>query len=149
MRQLKIAPSGIGRDLHARFDPVQRVDDRETVEAWLLDAIVARAPRRFKADRPGRLVLLAHIEEMAARLKRIERPAKKVDCEAAALRAHDESRAPPVALNLEAHRAVVEGIAFRPSREFKRRAIEPWPRWPNLGALFEKRRDGGRGDRGA
>ena len=59
---------GIGRDLHARFDPVQRVDDRETVEAWLLDPIVARAPRRFKADRPGRLVLLAHIEEMAARL---------------------------------------------------------------------------------
>ena len=93
MRQLKIGALGIGRDLHARFDPVQRVDDRETVEAWLLDPIVARAPRWLKADRPGRLVLLAHIEEMAARLKRIERPAKEVDGEAAALRAHNERRA--------------------------------------------------------
>src|ERR1700722_13693811 len=59
---------GIGRNLHARFDPIQRVDDREPVEAWLLDPIVASAPRRFKADRPGRHVLLAHIKEMAARL---------------------------------------------------------------------------------
>src|SRR5580700_4493962 len=58
----------VGRDLHARFDPVQHVDDRETVETWLLDPIVASAPRRFKADRPGRLILLAHIKEMAPRL---------------------------------------------------------------------------------
>src|SRR5580704_9574303 len=115
----------IGRDLHARFDPVQRVDDRETVEACLLDAIIAGAPRRFKADRPGRLVLLAHIKEMAARLKRIERPAKEVDGEAAALRAHNKSCAPAVALNLQPHRAIVERIAFRPPREFERRASEP------------------------
>src|SRR6478609_3668981 len=67
---------GIERNLHTRFDPVQRVDNRKTIEARLLDPIVARAPRWFKADRPGRLVLLAHVEEMAARLKWIERPAK-------------------------------------------------------------------------
>src|ERR1700722_2704763 len=78
----------IGRDLHARFDPIQHVDDRETVEAWLLDPIVAGTPRRFKTDRPGRIILLAHIKEMAARLKRIERPAKEVDGEAATPRAH-------------------------------------------------------------
>src|ERR1700722_13325403 len=58
----------VGRNLHARFDLIQGVDDRETVEARLLDPIVASAPSRLKADRPRRLVLLAHIKEMAARL---------------------------------------------------------------------------------
>src|ERR1700760_2749221 len=59
---------GIRRDLHARFDPVQRMHDRETGEAGFLDAVVTRAPRRLEADRPGRLAVLAHIEEMPPRL---------------------------------------------------------------------------------
>src|ERR1700722_12640260 len=59
---------GIGRDLHARLDSVQGIDDRETVETGFLDAVVARAARGFEADRPGRLAFLVHVEEMTARL---------------------------------------------------------------------------------
>src|SRR5208337_5037981 len=69
----------VGADLHARLDAVQRVDDREAIEARLFDPIVAGAPRRLEADRPRLRALLAEVEEMAARLQRVERATEEVD----------------------------------------------------------------------
>ena len=75
----------IGGNLHPRLDPVHRMDDDEAVEARLLDAVLAGAPRGLEADRPGRFAVLGHIEEVSVRLQRIERAADEVD--AARLRA--------------------------------------------------------------
>ena len=61
------------------------MDDREAVEARLLETIVARAPRRLEADRPRRNAVLNDVEEMAAGLQRIERPTDEIDRAAAAL----------------------------------------------------------------
>ena len=136
MRQLRTAPSGSGAISMRASNAVQRVDDRETVEAGLLDPIVAGAPRRLEADRPGRAALLAEIEKMAARLQRVERPAEEVDRDAAALGAHDESRAAAVALNFHPDGAVVEGerlAAVARARAARRQATAR--RCPDLGAL--------------
>ena len=129
----------VGRDLHPRLDAVQRVDDRQPIEARLFDPIVAGAAGRLEADRPGRFALLADIEEVAARLQRIERPADEIDRAAAPLGAHDEGRAPAVAQDFKPDRAVVEDVSVGPAREFGRRALRarerasrpsggPWPR---------------------
>ena len=79
----------------------------------LFDPIVARAPRRLEADRPGRLAILAEIEEMAARLQRIERAADEVDRDAAALGAHRRRpRRARRAGSSSADRAVVEDVSL-------------------------------------
>ena len=138
----------IGRDLHPRLDPVQRIDDGKTIEARLLDPIVAGAPRRFEADRPRRLAILAHVEEMAARLQRIERAAIEIDRAAAALGPHDEGRAAAVALNLDPDGAVVEDEAIGAPPKLERRAFEPGRRRSQFGALLHHRRHARRGHGG-
>ncbi len=110
---------GVRRGLHGRAHVVKRVGDDEPIEADLFDPVFAGAARGLVADRPRRLALFAQIEEMPARLQRIERTAGEVDGEAAALVGHDVGRAAPVAHEIEADGAVVEGEAVR--RSFKRR----------------------------
>src|SRR5271170_4790817 len=142
----------IGGDFHPRFDPVQRIDDREAIEARLLDPIVASAPRRLEADRPWRLAVFAQVKKMAARLQRIEWAAEKIDRAAAALGAHDEGRAAAVALNLNPDRAVVEDEAIGAPPKLERRAFEPGrPRSGSRAFLHCRRyaRRGYRGDRRA
>ena len=127
--------SAIGRNLHPRLDPVQRMDDDQTVEARLLDAVFAGAPRRLEADRPRLFAVLGHVEEVSGRLQRIERTADEVDASAAALRAHDEGRAPAVAKDLDADRAVGKHVGSRIAAKLGRRAGEPGGGAPGSAAL--------------
>ncbi len=121
------------------------MDDGEAVEARLLDPVLAGAAGGLEADRPGRVAVFRHIEEVSARLQRVERPAYEVDAAAAALRAHDEGRAAAVAEELDPDRAVGEDIGSRIAGELGRRAGEPGRRLPRLAPLpsDDRDRDGG------
>ena len=69
---------------------------------------------------------------------------------ASALRAHDEGRAPAVAKDLDADRAVVEHVGSRIAGKLGRRAFEPGARAPGFAALAHdhgaRRRRGERDD---
>ena len=112
----------IGAELHRRTHAVDRIADAEAVEADPFDLIIAGAPRRRPADRPRRIAVLAQIEEVAALLQRVERPAEKVDRKAAALVAGDISGAAAVAHQFDADRAVLAGKGLRPTDQRRRRA---------------------------
>ena len=115
---------GVRRGLHRRAHALKRIGDHEAIEPGLFDAIFARALRRLVADRPWRPAVFAQIEEMPARLQRIERSADEVDREAAALVGHDMSRAASVAHEIETDRAVVECEAARQAAQGRGRAGE-------------------------
>src|SRR5271166_3400259 len=121
----------VGRRLHPRLDAVQRMDDRETIEARLFDSIVSGPSRRLEADRPRRFPLFADIEEMAARLQRIERAADEIDRAASALLPQHGRSAAAITHDFEADSAVVEDVAFGFAAEFARCAIKPWGRRPD------------------
>ena len=75
------------------------------------------------AEQDG-FAFFADVEELAARLHRIERAAREVDRETVARGAQHKSRAAPIAQDLDADGPVVERIAARQIVQGRGRASE-------------------------